>query len=137
MLNHIELQGRLTKDPEMRTTGNGTAVTSFTLAVERDFADKDTGDRLCDFIDCVAWRGAAEFIARNFRRGQMAVVSGRLEIRRYTDKEGNTKRATEINVRDVYFCGEKKSADENQVPPWDANDPYSQIDVNDAELPFN
>ena len=130
MINNITLAGRLTRDPELRRTNNGTAVASFTLAVERDFADKDTGDRLCDFIDCTAWRGTAEFIERNFRKGQMAIANGRLEIRKYTDKDGNARRVAEVVVQNIYFCGDKKEA---AAPP--AQD-YAELTDDDGSLPF-
>ena len=136
MLNRISLMGRLTRDPELRRTGNGTAVTSFTLAVDRDIANKETGEKEVDFIDCVAWRGTAEFVEKYFAKGRMAVVSGRLQIRNWTDKEGAKRRNAEVQVDNIYFCGEKRSSDESQVPPGDANDPYSQIEVNDSDLPF-
>lgn len=92
MLNHIVIMGRLTRDPELRRTGNGTAVAGFTVAVDRDFPNKSTGEREADFIDCVAWRSTGEFVSRYFRKGSMAVVAGRLQIRGWTDKDGNKRR---------------------------------------------
>ena len=103
MLNHITIMGRLTRDPELRRTQSGTAVTSFSLAVDRDFKDKNTGEKTTDFIDCVAWRGTAEFVSRYFSKGRMAVVDGRLEIRDYTDRDGNKRRAAEVVAESVYF----------------------------------
>lgn len=103
MLNTITIMGRLTRDPELKTTPSGAAVTSFTLAVERDFKDKETGEKATDFIDCVAWRGTAEFVARYFSKGRMAVASGRLQLRDYTDKDGNKRRAAEVVAENVYF----------------------------------
>ena len=89
MLNHIVVMGRLTRDPELRRTGSGIAVTSFTVAVDRDFSNKESGERETDFIDCVAWRSTGEFVSKYFTKGSMAVVSGRLQIRIWTDKDGN------------------------------------------------
>lgn len=118
MLNHITIMGRLTRDPELRQTSNGNAVASFTLAVDRDYADKDK-NRETDFIDCVAWRGTGEFVAKNFAKGQMAVVDGRLQLRDYMDKEGNKRRATEVIVGNVYFGGPKTgdNAQSGQAAP--------------------
>ena len=101
MLNHITIMGRLTADPELRRTGSGVAVTSFTLAVDRDYAEN--GTRETDFIDCVAWRKTGEFVARNFRKSKMAVVSGRLQIRTWVDREGHNRRTAEVVADDVYF----------------------------------
>lgn len=103
MLNTITIMGRMTRDPELKTTPSGASVTSFTLAVERDFKDKETGEKATDFIDCVAWRGTAEFVARYFSKGRMAVASGRLQLRDYTDKDGNKRRAAEVVAENVYF----------------------------------
>lgn len=110
MLNHIVIMGRLTRDPELRRTGTGVAVTSFTLAVDRDFAPKDGGERETDFLDCVAWRQTGEFVAKYFSKGSMAVVAGRLQIRSWTDKDGNKRRSAEIVADNVYF-GEAKRKD--------------------------
>ena len=93
MLNHITIMGRLTRDPELRRTGSGIAVTSFSLAVDRDFGGRDGGERETDFIDCVAWRHTGEFVSKYFTKGRMAVVSGRLQIRNWTDKDGNKRRS--------------------------------------------
>ena len=103
MLNHITIMGRLTATPELKTTPSGASVTGFTLAVERDYKDKETGGRATDFIDVVAWRGAAEFVTRYFSKGRMAVVSGRLQLRDYTDKDGNKRRVAEVLAENVYF----------------------------------
>lgn len=108
MLNHITIMGRLTKDPELRRTGSGTAVASFTLAVERD-RKNDDGERETDFIDCVAWRGTGEFVEKYFSKGSMAIVSGRLQIRNWTDKEGGKRRIAEVVADSVYFGDSKKS----------------------------
>ena len=103
MLNHIVLMGRLTRDPELRRTGSGVAVASFSLAVDRDFQSRDSGERETDFIDIVAWRSTAEFVSKYFTKGKMAVVSGRLQIRSWTDKEGNKRRTAEVVADNVYF----------------------------------
>lgn len=112
MLNHIVIMGRLTRDPELRRTGSGIAVTSFSLAVDRDFAPKDGGERETDFIDCVAWRQTGEFVSKYFTKGRMAVVSGRLQIRNWTDKDGNKRRSAEVIADNVYF-GDSKREDGN------------------------
>ena len=111
MLNHIVVMGRLTRDPELRRTGSGIAVASFSLAVDRDFAPKDGGNRETDFIDCVAWRQTGEFVSKYFTKGRMAVVSGRLQIRQWTDKDGNNRRSAEIVADNVYFGDSKRDSD--------------------------
>ena len=110
MLNHIVIMGRLTRDPELRRTGSGIAVTSFTVAVDRDFGKNENGERETDFIDCVAWRQTGEFVSKYFTKGSMAVVSGRLQIRSWTDKDGNKRRTAEVVADNVYF-GESKRTD--------------------------
>ena len=114
-LNHICIMGRMTRDPELRRTGSGVAVTSFTLAVDRDYNPKDGGEREVDFIDCNAWRGAGEFVSKYFTKGSMAIVSGRLQIRNWTDKEGNKRRNAEVVADSVYFGDSKKSSDDNSA----------------------
>ncbi len=111
MLNHITIMGRLTRDPELRRTGSGIAVASFTLAVDRDYSPKDGGERETDFIDCVAWRQTGEFVSKYFAKGRMAVVSGRLQIRGWTDKEGNKRRSAEVVADNVYFGDSKRDGD--------------------------
>lgn len=108
MLNKIIIMGRLTRDPELRRTGSGTAVTSFTLAVDRDFKDKDSGERQTDFIDVVAWRTTAEYVCKYFSKGRMAVVEGRLQIRDWTDKDGGKRKSAEILANSVYFGDSKQ-----------------------------
>ena len=110
MLNHITIMGRLTRDPELRRTGSGVAVTSFTLAVDRDFGKNEQGERETDFIDCVAWRQTGEFVSKYFTKGSMIVVSGRLQIRNWNDKDGNKRRSAEVVADNCYF-GESKRAD--------------------------
>lgn len=135
MLNHIVIMGRLTKDPELRRTATGTAVTSFTLAVDRDIANKETNERETDFLDCVAWRGLGEFVDKHFRKGKMAVVSGRLQIRSWTDKEGNKRRTAEIVADDVYFGDSKESSPAEAASSAPAAS-FEQVNIPDAQLPF-
>ena len=111
MLNHIVIMGRLTRDPELRRTGTGIAVASFTVAVDRDFGGRDGGERETDFIDCVAWRTTGEFVSKYFTKGSMIVVSGRLQIRGWTDKDGNKRRTAEVVADNVYFGESKRSAE--------------------------
>ena len=111
MLNHIVIMGRLTRDPELRRTGSGVAVASFRVAVDRDFAPKDGGERKADFIDCVAWRQTGEFISKYFTKGRMIVVDGRLEMRDWTDKDGNKRTSAEIVVANAYFGDSKRDSE--------------------------
>lgn len=132
MLNNIDIMGRLTRAPELRRTNSGVAVTSFTLAVERDYADKTTGQKEVDFLDCTAWRGTAEFIDKYFGKGDMMAVNGRLQIRAYTDKEGNNRKAAEIQVNNVYFAARNnspKAAEGYEVQ-------LTEITDDDGGLPF-
>lgn len=112
MLNHITIMGRLTRDPELRRTGNGTAVASFTIACDRDYAPQGQ-DKETDFIECVAWRQTGEFVSKYFTKGRMIVVDGRLQIRKYTDKNGNNRTVAEILADHCYF-GDSKREDGNQ-----------------------
>ena len=116
MLNHITIMGRLTRDPELRRTGTGVAVASFTVAVDRDFGNRENGERETDFIDCVAWRQTGEFVSKYFAKGRMAVVSGRLQIRNWTDKEGNKRRTAEIVADNVYFGESRRSSEGGSYP---------------------
>lgn len=111
MLNKIIVMGRLTRDPELRRTTSGTAVASFSLAVDRDFKDKSTGEKVTDFIDIVAWRNTAEFVSNYFAKGRMAVVEGRLQIRDWTDRDGGKRRSAEIVADNVYFGDSKRDGD--------------------------
>lgn len=150
MLNHITIMGRLTRDPELRHTQTGTSISSFTLAVDRDFTSRDSGEKQTDFIDVVAWRQTADFVGRFFAKGAMAVVSGRLQIRDWQDKEGNKRRSAEVVAENVYFGESKKSRDtnsdyarpsessfrgsyENSSPRPSA---FAELDDDDGELPF-
>lgn len=143
MLNHITIMGRLTRDVELRRTGSGVAVASFTLAVDRDFADKQSGEKETDFIDCVAWRQTGEFVDKYFSKGSMAVVSGRLQIRGWTDKDGNKRRTAEVVADNVYF-GESKRDNggynqgaQSYAQPVNApTSDFAMIDDEDAQLPF-
>lgn len=139
MLNHIVVMGRLTRDPELRRTGSGTAVASFTVAVDRDFAPKDGGERETDFIDCVAWRSTGEFVSKYFLKGSMAVVDGRLQIRNWTDKDGNKRRTAEIVANSVYFGSVKKdsvpSAYET-APTYDPGADFPEMYGNDPHFPW-
>lgn len=138
MLNTITIMGRLTRDPELRRTGSGVAVASFTLAVDRDFSSKD-GEKETDFIDCVAWRGTGEFVARNFTKGRMACVTGSLQLRDWTDKDGNKRRQAEVIANNVYFADSKKDAENGGNRPTAAAAPaagnFAPID-DDEPLPF-
>jgi len=113
MLNHIVIMGRLTRDPELRRTGSGIAVASFTVAVDRDFGGRDGGEKETDFIDCVAWRQTGEFVSKYFTKGSMIVVSGRLQIRSWTDKDGNKRRTAEVVADNVYFGESRRSSESN------------------------
>jgi single-strand DNA-binding protein len=157
MLNHITIMGRLTRDPELRRTNSGTAVTSFTLAVDRDFGKNENGEKETDFIDCTAWKHTAEFISKHFTKGRMAVVSGRLQIRNWTDKDGNKRKNAEVVADNVYFGDSKKEASGNDgnpsgygmtgnpayqedgiLPPYPtalAQD-FAMLEDDDAQLPF-
>ena len=131
MLNKCFLLGRLTKDPEIRRTNGGTAVTSFTLAVDRDF--KTNGEKDTDFIEVVAWRNTAEFVSKYFSKGRMAIVEGRLQIRDWTDKNGNKRRTAEVVADNVYFGDSKR---ENKEDPEYKQADLAEISEEDGELPF-
>ena len=150
MLNKIIIMGRLTRDPELRRTQSGTAVTSFTLAVDRDFKSQ-SGEKETDFIDVVAWRSTAEFAAKYFTKGRMAIVEGRLQIRPWTDKEGNSRRSAEVVADNIYFGDSKRdsagdmggySAPAYTAPAGGYSAPvggpsgFAEIDEEDGDLPF-
>lgn len=124
MLNQIVLMGRLTRDVELRYTQSGTPVASFTLAVDRDYKDAD-GNRGVDFIDVVAWRQSGEFAANNFSKGQQVAVAGRLQMRSYTDKNGNNRTVAEVVANNLYFAGNKREA----APREEQTSPYSYQEV--------
>ena len=134
MLNHITIMGRLTRDPELRRTGGGVAVASFTVAVDRDFGEKEA-----DFFDCVAWRNTAEFTDKYFSKGRMAVVEGRLQIRDWTDQNNNKRRIAEVVAENVYF-GDSKTSNATQEDNFNdlmnRVDQFNEIPDDDGELPF-
>ena len=155
MLNKIILMGRLVRDPELRHTQSGTAVASFTLAVDRDFRNKQNGEKDTDFIDVVAWRQTGEFVSKYFTKGRMAVVEGRLQIRDWTDRDGNKRRSAEVIADNVYFGDSRRDAEGGSAyggnsygggysapapfsygAPSAESDQFSQLDDNDSELPF-
>lgn len=136
MLNHVTIMGRLTKDPELRRTGAGVAVTSFTLSVDRDFVPKDGGEKETDFVDCVAWRGDGEFVEKYFKKGSMAIVSGRLQIRSWTDKDGNKRRSAEVLADNVYFGESKKGDSYSPATPSAPAQDFAPITDDNALLPF-
>jgi single-strand DNA-binding protein len=149
MLNKIFIMGRLTRDPELRRTQSGTAVTSFSLAVDRDFKSQG-GEKETDFIDVVAWRATAEFVAKYFAKGRMAVVEGRLQMRDWTDRDGNKRRSAEVVADNIYFGDSRRDgADRGDsfgggynppsggyTAPVGGQSDFSEIDEEDGELPF-
>ena len=150
MLNHITLMGRLTRDPELRRTGSGVAVASFTIAVDRDFGKNENGEKETDFIDCVAWRQTGEFVSKYFTKGRMAVVSGRLQIRPWTDKDGNKRRTAEVVADNVYFGDSRREGDNvggyaapaaggfggYSAPAAAPASDFAMLEDDDAQLPF-
>lgn len=130
MLNTITIMGRMTRDPELRRTESGVAVASFSLACERDYAPQG-GEKETDFIDVVCWRNTAEFVEKYFTKGRMAVVSGRLQIRGWTDKEGNKRRSAEVLADHVYFGDSKRDNDSQE----DKSD-FTEIQGGEEDLPF-
>lgn len=139
MLNHITIMGRFTRDPELRHTQSGTAVTSFTLAVDRDFKDKNSGEAVTDWISCTAWKGTAEFVSRYFQKGRMAVVDGRLQTRSYQDRDGNKRTAVEVVADHVYFGDSRKKESEGNAPedelPDTEGQKFAELD-DSSDLPF-
>ena len=134
-LNHITIMGRLTKDVELRRTPNGVAVASFTLAVDRDFKEKG-GEKETDFIECVAWRNTAEFVDKYFSKGRVAVVSGRLQIRSWQDKDGNKRKTAEVVAEDVYFGDSKTTGNNFDTIPANTGSDFPVLDFGDEQLPF-
>ena len=144
MLNKIIIMGRLTRDPELRRTASSTAVAGFTLAVDRDFKSQN-GEKSTDFIDVVAWRNTAEFVAKYFTKGRMAVVEGRLQFRDWKDKDGNNRRSAEVVAENVYFGDSKRDgapAGDYAAPmggyaaPVSTTSSFSEIEDEDGDLPF-
>ena len=136
MLNHITIMGRLTRDPELRRTNSGVAVASFTVAVDRDFSDKQSGEKKTDFLDCVAWRQTGEFVSKYFTKGRMIVVDGRLEMRDWTDKEGNKHRSAEINVANAYFGDSKRDKTDGGYASHAPASDFALLHDDDGQLPF-
>ena len=157
MLNHIVIMGRLTRDPELRRTGTGIAVASFTVAVDRDFSGRDGGEKETDFIDCVAWRQTGEFVSKYFTKGSMIVVSGRLQIRSWNDKDGNKRRTAEVVADNCYFGDSKREGDSGSAfggnnfanaysapagfggysaPAGNPASDFAMLEDDDAQLPF-
>ena len=142
MLNRIILMGRLTRDPELRQTQSGASVANFSLAVDRDFKDKQTGEKTTDFIDIVAWRSSAEFVSRFFTKGRMAVVEGRLQLRDWTDRDGNKRRTAEVLAEHVYFGDSKRDAESGgaytppPAEPGSGGAEFAELTEDDGELPF-
>jgi len=163
MLNHITIMGRLTRDVELRSTQSGVSVASFTVAVDRDFGARDGGEKQTDFIDCVAWRQTGEFVSKYFRKGSMIVVSGRLQSRKWQDRDGNNRTSWEVNADNVYFGESRRDGDSGRdsftgssnsgssygnsygsgssygnsygsAPA--ASNSFSEVDDGDGELPF-
>ena len=157
MLNHITIMGRLVADPELRTTPSGVTVATLRLAVDRDFRNKQTGERETDFINVVAWRATAEFVSRYFTKGRMAVVEGRLQIRQYTDKEGNKRSIAEVVAENIYFGdSQRREGEGGSYAPHSSNggypapaqqpsggyaapvegDQFAELSDDDGDLPF-
>ena len=150
MLNRIIVMGRMTKDPELRNTQSGTSVTGFTLAVDRDFKDRESGEKATDFIDVVAWRGTAEFVCKYFAKGRVAIAEGRLQIREWKDKDGNNRRTAEIVAENVYFGDSKRDEGGNAqsgapaygygAPAYGYGAPadggFQEVKDDDGDLPF-
>ena len=142
MLNRIILMGRLTRDPELRQTQSGASAANFSLAVDRDFKDKQTGEKPTDFIDIVAWRSSAEFVSRFFTKGRMAVVEGRLQLRDWTDRDGNKRRTAEVLAEHVYFGDSKRDAESGgaytppPAEPGSGGAEFAELTEDDGELPF-
>lgn len=139
MLNHIVLMGRLVRDPEMRQTQSGVSVCSFAIACERDFADKATGDRPCDFIEISAWRGTADFVCKYFAKGRMIAVDGRLEQQKYTDKEGKDRTSYKVIANSVYFADSKREGDTENAVRIDFSETLAELPIveeKEEDLPF-
>ena len=152
-MNQVVLMGRMTRDPELRHTQTGTPVASFTLAVDRGFTPKDGGERQTDFIDIVAWRGTAEFVSKFFVKGQLTAVTGKLQIRDWTDKDGNKRRSAEVVADNVYFTGDKRGGGDGATGSYRPAEPrkdsysdgysspvqssgFAELDDDDGDLPF-
>lgn len=137
-MNRVLEMGRLTRDPELRRTGNGIAVTSFSIAVDRDHSSKEDGSKETDFFDVVAWRSTAEFAAKYLAKGRMIVVDGRLQSRSYEDKDGNKRRTVEILAERIYFADSKRSDDRGYQNEYQQGEPsgFAEVTGDDSDLPF-
>lgn len=136
MLNRIIIAGRLAHDVELRHTQSGTSVANFTIAVDRDFKDQN-GGRAVDWVDVIAWRGTGEFAAKYLSKGRMAIVDGRLQIREWTDKEGNKRRNAEVVADHIYFCDSKREDHgSNSSEPENQTDQFSELDDDGGQFPF-
>lgn len=133
MLNNVVIMGRLTRDPELRRTQNGTAITSFSLAVDRDFKSQ-SGEKETDFIDVVAWRNTGEFAAKYLAKGRMAAVEGRIQVRDWQDKDGNRRKSVEVVADNVYFADSKRDSKPQETPATNEPD-FDEIE-DDGDLPF-
>lgn len=145
MLNHITLMGRMVRDPELRKTGSGISVVSFTVACDRDFSSKESTEKEVDFIDCTAWRNTADFVSKYFTKGRMIVVDGRLQIRKWQDKDGNNRYSAEVLANSCYFGDSKRDSDGNTAPATAASgypvppapgQNFAPITVDESTLPF-
>lgn len=144
MLNKVILMGRLTRDPDFKQTQSGVAICKFSVAVERQFKDSKTGERLTDFLDCTAFRGTAEFISRYFSKGNMILVEGNIQNNNYTDNNGVKHYSNNIMVENVSFCGGKNEGGTSQTEPAQTGLPENvqnaveqfEAVVTDGEVPF-
>ena len=136
MLNKVFLQGRLVADPELRHTQQGTSVASYRLAVDRDYKSKDSNAQNTDFVNIVSWRNTAEFVSRYFTKGRMMLVEGRLQMRSYTDKDGNRRVAAEVVTDNVHFADSRKDGSNNEDGPLQESAGFEELADDDGDLPF-
>ena len=136
MLNKVFLQGRLVADPELRHTQQGTPVASYRLAVERDYKSKDSNAQNADFVNIVSWRNTAEFVSRYFTKGRMMLVEGRLQMRNYTDKDGNRRVAAEVVTDNVHFADSRKDGSNNEDGSLQESAGFEELADDDGDLPF-
>ena len=136
MLNKVFLQGRLVADPELRHTQQGTPVASYRLAVDRDYKSKDSNAQNTDFVNIVSWRNTAEFVSRYFTKGRMMLVEGRLQMRSYTDKDGNRRVAAEVVTDNVHFADSRKDGSNNEDGSLQESAGCEELADDDGDLPF-
>lgn len=136
MLNKVFLQGRLVADPELRHTQQGTPVASYRLAVDRDYKSKDSNAQNTDFVNIVSWRNTAEFVSRYFTKGRMMLVEGRLQMRSYTDKDGNRRVAAEVVTDNVHFADSRKDGGNNEDGSLQESAGFEELADDDGDLPF-